>query len=81
MLKLERVRLNGIACKLPGEKVRPGDVVEVSERVRRIGQLALAGIDILLEDGYILVVRKPAGLLSVSTAHEKERTVSARLRV
>lgn len=78
MLRQERVRVNGAACRLPGETVQPGDVVEVSERARRIGQLA--GIDILFEDDHILVVRKPVGLLSVSTAHEKERTLSACLR-
>ncbi len=38
------------------------------------------GLDILYEDPDLLVVHKPAGLLTVATEHERERTAYAYLR-
>ena len=39
------------------------------------------GLEILYEDSEILVIHKPAGLLTVSTAHERKQTAYARLRL
>jgi 23S rRNA pseudouridine1911/1915/1917 synthase len=57
--------------------VQAGDLLEIGpgehpDRTR--------GIRIFFEDEHLLVVGKPAGLLTVATAHERERTVFAFLR-
>jgi len=78
MLQQRRVRLNGRITTSAGVEARSGDVVEIGKRValpRRIHN-----IDILTEDDAILVVHKPAGLLTVATPHESERTAYAFLR-
>ena len=42
--------------------------------LRPHGKPRLGGIDILFEDGDIIVIDKPAGLLTISTEREKSRT-------
>ncbi len=78
MLSHGRVRLNGEVCKIPGRRTRPGDTLQVGER----GSLAkqIHGIEIFYEDDDLLVILKPAGLLTVATLHEREKTAYARLR-
>lgn len=78
MLSQGRVRLNGKPCKIPRQEVVPGDVLEVGER--RGPSPQIHGIEILFEDDDLLVIHKPAGLLTVATPHERERTAYAFLR-
>lgn len=56
----------------PGDNVtlNKGKVVEVEE---------MTGIKILFEDEYLIVIEKAAGLLSISTSGEKERTAYSML--
>jgi 23S rRNA-/tRNA-specific pseudouridylate synthase len=42
--------------------------------------LEFRGLDVLFEDGDILIVRKPSGLLTVATADEREKTAYFYLR-
>jgi 23S rRNA pseudouridine1911/1915/1917 synthase len=74
MLSRRRVRVNGKVCKVASHTVKAGDLLEIGkgeppDRTR--------GIRIFFEDDHLLVVGKPAGLLTVATLHERERTVYA----
>jgi 23S rRNA pseudouridine1911/1915/1917 synthase len=56
-------------------KLEPGDLVTISTGKRRLdAQVALHGLKIVHLDEAIVVVDKPAGLLSMGSAREKERT-------
>jgi 23S rRNA pseudouridine1911/1915/1917 synthase len=56
-------------------KLEPGDLVTISTGKRRPGaEVALHGIKIVHLDEAVVVVDKPAGLLSMGSAREKERT-------
>lgn len=78
MLAQGRVQVNGEACVLADCRVQPGDVLEIGPRSTpaKLPQ----GVIVLYEDNDIIVVRKPAGLLTVATPDERERTVYFHLR-
>jgi RluA family pseudouridine synthase len=78
MLSQGRVTVNGVPCSISSRRIQPGDVLEIGPR-RAPAKLA-NGLEILYEDSDIMVIQKPAGLLTVSTIHERERTVYAYLR-
>ena len=78
MLDAGRVRVNGAVCKVARRPLRRGDIVEIGDRTD--APVRVHGIEILFEDDALLVVHKPAGLLTVATLHEHERTVYAFLR-
>jgi 23S rRNA pseudouridine1911/1915/1917 synthase len=77
MLSQDRIRVNGLVCKIAAHQVGPGDSVEIGPR--RIPAKLPKGLEIIFEDEDILVVAKPPGLLTVSTIDEKERTAYAYL--
>lgn len=78
MLSQGRVRVNGETCAIAARKVLPGDVLEIG--ARRSPARLPGGLTILFEDHDILIVVKPAGLLTVATEDERERTVYFHLR-
>ncbi len=78
MLEQARVRVNGSLCKIANRPLQPGDVVEIGERAPQLRKIHQ--VEILREDEHLILVHKPAGLLTVSTLHEKERTAYAYLR-
>jgi 23S rRNA pseudouridine1911/1915/1917 synthase len=78
MLERGRVRVNGEICKLANKILNPSDRVEVGEK--RLVTEPFHGIKIVHEDPDLLVILKPAGLLTVATLHEKERTAYNYLR-
>ena len=78
MLSQGRVSINGEACSLASRPVQKGDVVEIG--LRTAPARIAGGVDILYEDSDIILIRKPAGLLTVSTIDEHERTAFAYLR-
>jgi len=77
MLQQGRVRLNGEVCRIASRPVQPGDVLEVGCRLPAALE---GGLKIVHEDRDIVVVHKPAGLLTVATPHESENTAYAFLR-
>jgi 23S rRNA pseudouridine1911/1915/1917 synthase len=77
MLQQGRVRLNGEVCRVASHPVRPGDVLEIG---RRLPAALEGGLKIVHEDRDVIVVHKPAGLLTVATPHENENTAHALLR-
>jgi 23S rRNA pseudouridine1911/1915/1917 synthase len=78
MLSQGRVSVNGVPCPFSNHPVKAGDVLEIG--ARRMPTKLPHGLDILYEDGDILVIQKPVGLLTVATIDERERTVFAYLR-
>jgi 23S rRNA pseudouridine1911/1915/1917 synthase len=78
MLSQGRVTINGETCMVAAHQVRAGDAIEIG--ARRATAKAEGGLDIVYEDRDILIVHKPAGLLTVATDDEKERTAYAYLR-
>jgi 23S rRNA pseudouridine1911/1915/1917 synthase len=78
MLAQGRVTLNGVPCPFANKPIVPGDVLEIGPR--RTPQKLPHSLNVLYEDGDILVVQKPVGLLTVATLDERERTVFAYLR-
>jgi 23S rRNA pseudouridine1911/1915/1917 synthase len=78
MLSQGRILVNGDPCALSTQEVHSGDVLEIGPR-RDLKKLP-GGLKILYEDNEILVVSKPAGLLTVSTIDERERTAYSYLR-
>jgi 23S rRNA pseudouridine1911/1915/1917 synthase len=65
--------VNNTAISVYNYKLKPGDLVSLNKGKQPIEE-DLEGIKILHEDATLIVIEKPAGLLSVSTSGEKERT-------
>lgn len=78
MLRQGRIRVGGLICKIAGQQLQVGDIIEVGDPDG--SEPTVHGIRILYQDDDLLVAHKPAGLLTVSTALEKERTAYAFLR-
>jgi len=84
-LKAGCVRVNGRTVTKPNALVAAGDVVEVvaegeGESEAAGPPRAPAGIAILYADEQLVAIDKPAGLLSVSTERETERTALVLVR-
>ena len=78
MLSQGRVSVNGKVCAVASNQVQAGDVIEIGARTAP-ARLA-GGMEILYEDSDILLIYKPAGLLTVATLDEREHTAFAFLR-
>jgi 23S rRNA pseudouridine1911/1915/1917 synthase len=77
MLGTGRVRVNGTTTRRADAALATGDVVEVGARAER--EALPAGLRLVHEDADVLVVDKPAGLLTIATERERERTAYAHL--
>lgn len=71
------VRVNGVVVQRAGHVLHPGDEVELGEhrpsalQGRQLGQRA--GLHVLFVDDHIIVVDKPAGLLSTSEPPDENK--------
>ncbi len=77
MLGGGRVRVNGTITRSAGTALAAGDVVEVGPRGPRAP--LPPGLAIVYEDEDVIVVEKPAGLLTIATERERVRTAYAHL--
>src|SRR5207247_25044 len=77
MLAGGRVRVNGTIVRRADTALAAGDVVEVGPRRPRAA--LPPGLALVYEDEDVIVVEKPAGLLTIATERERERTVYAQL--
>jgi 23S rRNA pseudouridine1911/1915/1917 synthase len=77
LLQHGRVLVNGAAVTRFDHPLRPGDRVEIAAEPARP---AAAGLPVVYEDGHLVVIDKPAGLLTVATEGEKDDTAFVRLR-
>jgi 23S rRNA pseudouridine1911/1915/1917 synthase len=78
MLQRGQVHLNGKTVKIAGLRAEAGAVVEITAHGE--SRPLVHGLKIVYEDKDILLAEKPPGLLTVATAHERERTAYAYLR-
>lgn len=78
VLRSGRVQVNGTSITRHDHPLHAGDKVSISRDVPPPAA-DLAGIRIVHEDAYLLVIDKPAGLLTVATESEKTDTAFARL--
>jgi 23S rRNA pseudouridine1911/1915/1917 synthase len=69
-----RVRVDGQRCLDPASRVAPGAVIAVDQRARKLRTGPLAASAIVFCDGDVVVVDKPAGLLSVADEPENRET-------
>ncbi len=75
-LKQGRILVNDIVELHPKKIIEKGDSVAVGERKNS----HLKDKKFLFEDAHLVVIEKPEGLLSVSTAFEKKKTAHAALK-
>jgi 23S rRNA pseudouridine1911/1915/1917 synthase len=79
-LKFGSVAVNGRVTTKFDYKLKPGDTVEIRAKGLAAPETKLAGgIRIRHEDSDIIVIDKPAGLLSIASASEEEKTAYAYL--
>jgi len=71
-----RVRVNGAVVRRPDARLGAGDVVEIGAAPP---EPLPSRIRLVHEDEDVIVVEKPAGLLTVATERERERTLYAYL--
>jgi 23S rRNA pseudouridine1911/1915/1917 synthase len=69
-----RVSVNGQRCLDPASRVAPGTVIAVDQRAPKLRTGPLAQSDIVFCDRDVVVVDKPAGLLSVADEPENRET-------
>ena len=74
------VRVNGAVVTRRNERLSPGDEVTVGARWAGAPARPSAPFSVLHQDEHLVAIDKPAGLLSVSTERERERTALALLR-
>lgn len=78
MVSAGRVTVDGSPAGRLDLRLSPGAVVEVGARARVLASLP-TGLEMVHEDGDVLVVVKGHGLLTMATATERERTAYAYL--
>jgi 23S rRNA pseudouridine1911/1915/1917 synthase len=79
LLHRGHVTVNGVVTTRFDHPLQPGDSVKVAHQKPLKDELAKVGLRILYMDEHILVIDKPAGLLTVATEGEKTRTAFALL--
>src|SRR5687768_14628342 len=77
LLRSGRVHVNGASVTRHDHLLRPGDEVTIARDAGATSDLA--GIVVLHEDPHLVVIDKPAGLLTVATESEKTDTAFVRL--
>lgn len=77
ILKFGSVHVNGREVTWYQHPLKPGDKVEILGKERASAERSKAelGLKIVYEDSDLLVVEKPAGLLTMGTEREKEATL------
>lgn len=77
-----RVRVDGVRADRLDANVRAGATVEIAPRGARASEPPKLppGLNVLHSDGDVVVVEKPAGMLTIATEKEKRRTAYAYMR-
>lgn len=71
-----RVTVDGAIVRRASEPITPESKIELGQRRKPVNET----LPILYEDSHIVVIDKPAGLLSVKTAFETKKTAHALLK-
>lgn len=83
MIEAGRVRINGRPAQRLNQSLGPEDKVDVSDRKnngRVLQKASTAALRIIYEDADLIVVDKPAGLLTSTVARERRPTLLAQVR-
>jgi len=77
LLKYGSIRINGQVTTAFDSPLKPGDTVELMGKKAALTEKLKnrPEFNIVYEDNAILVVEKPAGLLTMGTEHEKKKTL------
>jgi len=75
-LKAERVAIDGMVEKFGSAPVKKGQIISLSDKKKRLEE----EVEILYDDGAIVAINKPEGLLSVASESETRRTAHAVLK-
>lgn len=75
-IKNGRVQVDGTVVKIASKPILKNQIITISPKEPPVE----GGIKIIYEDSHIVVIDKPAGLLSVSTAFQEEATAHAILK-
>ncbi len=76
LLKYRAIQVDGVAATRAEQPLKPGSTLTVTtEKEAAERPVDCPGITIIYEDDDILVIDKPAGLLTIASAKEKNRTV------
>ncbi len=73
-LRLRRIAVNGTPAERHDLPVAAGDVIEVGPARRVPPDARIPGLDIVHEDDAVILIDKPAGLLTIATETVKTRT-------
>ena len=75
LLKHHQVSVRGQVVNRHDHLLQPGDEVTINwSLIRDAGRNGLGDLQIVYEDADVIVIDKPAGLLSIATEKEKKRT-------
>jgi 23S rRNA pseudouridine1911/1915/1917 synthase len=74
LLKHRAIEVNGKEVMRPDHGLIKGDSVAVRKDKKRPATVPSSGIKIVFEDSVLIVIEKPAGLLSIASEKEKTRT-------
>lgn len=74
LLQHRQVSVEGAVITRHDHVVHPGQTVTIASGEGRAAEDALLGMKILFEDDDLIVIDKPAGLLSMATDEERDRT-------
>lgn len=75
LLKHRAIAVNDIPASRPDHPLSPGDMISIAtEKEMQRQTMNCPGLTILYEDADIVVIDKPAGLLSIATDKEKRKT-------
>jgi 23S rRNA pseudouridine1911/1915/1917 synthase len=77
MVEQGRVRINGVRARRLTDEVKPHDELRVEDRPRRQDTVSLDPLEKIFEDQDLLIVNKPAGLLTSTGPREKRPTALA----
>lgn len=79
-LKFQAITVNGRPVSQFNHPLAPGDVIAVrTDRFAAPKTALLSGLKIFFEDAHVIVVDKPADLLSIASEAEQERTAYRQL--
>ncbi len=80
-LRLGCIEVNGTTASRHDQPLQAGDVVEIHAKGEgRVAKQVAPGLPVLFADDDLIAIDKPAGLLSVSTDDERQRTALAIVR-
>ena len=73
-LKLRRILVNGETARRHDDPLKQGDVISIGPVQQMRVSVSPRGLRIVFEDSAILVIDKPAGLLTIATDSERQQT-------